>query len=234
MPKISPAPSPVKPVGAPLNALDHVVHELSVALSNPALGFGGSWLRLFNSVDDDGGGEVSQLEFVGAVREDLLIDETMLSDDEVLEAWAAMDADASGVISVKEFGAFMKAHSTAAALAVAASKVGNTFQMPDDVREVLSRSMSRSASRTSVDPAAVYAGRFGGHQPGKKTKVGPAASFERGKKNFEGKVIHPVVQVMTDRITKDHDLGGSWFQLFSWIDGDSSGTWRGRCCCCYY
>ena len=64
--------------------------------------------------------------------------------------------------------------------------------MPDEVRKTLSKSMSKS-SLASRDK---YLGRWTGHgKTTKKKRKNPAATFERGKKNPEGKIIHPVVQV---------------------------------------
>ena len=67
-----------------------------------------SWVKLFNKVDEDGSGQMAYREFMRMVRSELKQGAAELPKDELLALWKALDADGSGLVTIGEFGQFMK------------------------------------------------------------------------------------------------------------------------------
>ena len=67
-----------------------------------------SWVKLFNKIDEDGSGQMAYREFMRMVRSELKQGAAELPKDELLALWKALDADNSGLVTIGEFGQFMK------------------------------------------------------------------------------------------------------------------------------
>eukprot|EP00928_Gymnodinium_smaydae_P050424 TRINITY_DN3398_c0_g1_i3.p1 TRINITY_DN3398_c0_g1~~TRINITY_DN3398_c0_g1_i3.p1 ORF type:complete len:137 (-),score=28.57 TRINITY_DN3398_c0_g1_i3:268-678(-) len=67
-----------------------------------------SWRDLFQWLDDDLSGKVSNAEFNEFVREELAIDERVLPQESLLSLWRLLDADDGGFITHNEFNNFMR------------------------------------------------------------------------------------------------------------------------------
>jgi Ca2+-binding EF-hand superfamily protein len=70
------------------------------------------WIKLFKSMDDDGNGRITFEEMQIMVRQKLQLDKSELPEGKLRAVWKAIDADASGFLSVGEFGRFMKKGAT--------------------------------------------------------------------------------------------------------------------------
>ena len=89
------------------------LRELAVSFNQQMIVLLGSasWYRLFTSMDGDGSGRVSYVEFRGMVRSELsglALQPAQLPEPRLRSLWRALDDDGSGFITVKEFGIFMK------------------------------------------------------------------------------------------------------------------------------
>ena len=89
----------------------------------PALSGGSSsWYLLFKRMDTDASGQIDFREMQRMVRHELKLPPSKISDMQLKAAWMALDRDGSGLVSVGEFGAFMRlgavADSRASALEV--------------------------------------------------------------------------------------------------------------------
>jgi len=72
---------------------------------------GGNWYKVFNLVDKDESGNIGYQELFEIIRRPLpclAISEHKISDSDLKGLWKAMDEDASGEISVREFMVFMR------------------------------------------------------------------------------------------------------------------------------
>ena len=67
-----------------------------------------SFFKLFNHMDDNGSGKLSYVEFVGMVRNDLVLSLQELTERKLKSIWLALDTDSSGFITVGELGAFVR------------------------------------------------------------------------------------------------------------------------------
>lgn len=208
-------------------SVSQIVQLLTARLNDrDTFKFNGSWFKLYNKIDKDGSGSITKEEFWKACRDELFVDEKKASDADLHDVWNAMDADFSGKVSVKEFGAFMRGRGDSAGVgftnksnALPSIKMGESATEAQASIEAPERLINKLVERDAKS------GRFNnGNKVKKKGQVAPTATFDEGLVNFEGKEVHPVVQVMTTKLQADPVLGGSWFQLYNMIDTDKSGV----------
>jgi Ca2+-binding EF-hand superfamily protein len=67
-----------------------------------------SWFKLFIHMDDDGSGNVTFIELVDMIRNELKVPEASVSREQLLAVWRVLDDDNSGIIKCGEFGKFMR------------------------------------------------------------------------------------------------------------------------------
>jgi len=67
-----------------------------------------SWYKLFVHMDDDCSGKVNFHELEDMIRNELKVSKAKLSDEQLRAVWRALDEDESGLITVGEFGSFMR------------------------------------------------------------------------------------------------------------------------------
>ena len=65
-----------------------------------------SWVKLFNKIDEDGSGKMAYREFMRMASTELK--QAQLSKPDLASLWKALDADNSGLVTIGEFGQFMK------------------------------------------------------------------------------------------------------------------------------
>ena len=103
-------------VSQKLAGVEPADHERVVEMSkklNEALQFvpdpaARSWVKLFNKIDEDGSGKMAYREFMRMVRTELKQGSSELGKEELTALWKALDADGSGLVTIGEFGQFMK------------------------------------------------------------------------------------------------------------------------------
>lgn len=67
-----------------------------------------SWYKLFVHMDDDSSGKINYHELEDMVRNELKVQTSKFSDEQLRGIWQALDEDKSGLITAGEFGKFMR------------------------------------------------------------------------------------------------------------------------------
>lgn len=67
-----------------------------------------SWYKMFNHMDGDSSGTINFYELQAMIRQELKMTVGQLSDEQLKAVWLALDEDNSGLITVGEFGRFMR------------------------------------------------------------------------------------------------------------------------------
>ena len=89
--------------------LASLAEEINAAMArNLPSGTDRAWIKLFNLVDEDGSGRIAYDEFNKMIRVHLNLSRKHIPEKRLRAAWKAIDANASGFISVGHFGRFMK------------------------------------------------------------------------------------------------------------------------------
>ena len=158
-----------------------------------------SWYKLFSGMDQDKSGRVTYIEFRGMVRSEasgLALQPAQLPEPRLRSLWRALDEDASGYITVKEFGLFMKQGETAAS--------GPGWK---EKRTAFNRAEAEEMTKKINQERSAMAGV----QPASKEEVRElAVSFNQN------------MQVLLVG-TAGGDATASWYKLFIGMDQDKSG-----------
>jgi len=67
-----------------------------------------SWYKLFVHMDDDLSGKINYHELEDMVRNELKVPNSRFSDEQLMGIWNFLDEDRSGLITIGEFGKFMR------------------------------------------------------------------------------------------------------------------------------
>jgi len=67
-----------------------------------------SWFKLFNWIDNDGSGKIDYHEMEEMIRKDLKVSLGKMPEHQLQALWRTLDEDRSGLISIGEFGNFMR------------------------------------------------------------------------------------------------------------------------------
>ena len=158
-----------------------------------------SWYKLFKFMDSDGSGRVTYEEVRDMVRNEaggLRLGEDKLPEARLQSLWRALDEDASGYITVKEFGLFMKQGETAAS--------GPGWK---EKRTAFNRAEAEEMTKKINQERSAMAGV----QPASKEELRElAVSFNQN------------MQVLLVG-TAGGDATASWYKLFIGMDQDKSG-----------
>lgn len=84
---------------------DRLNNQMNILIKDPK---GRQWFKLFAHMDDDRSGRLTFKEFIGMVREELKLPNSLVPDSKLQQIWRALDEDVSGWINTGEFGRFMR------------------------------------------------------------------------------------------------------------------------------
>ena len=153
-------------VSQKLAGVEPADHERVVEMSkklNEALQFvpdpaARSWVKLFNKIDEDGSGKMAYREFMRMVRTELKQGSSELGKEELTALWKALDADGSGLVTIGEFGQFMKLGLPEKGIGWKAARTQRNREAAKKVIEKLDAEQGRNVSQklAGVEPASEY------------------------------------------------------------------------------